>query len=358
MGFIINLNNKKYIAYADILNFGGLPEKIVEHGHHHDPAKVRDEFFLRPIQDTIEKIAKEYLSIKFDMGHDDLVITSDNLDDLFVVLDSLTTIKIPPSAFGFIPLEIALGVIDNTSSYSRIISRGPVIAFLKDDILKPARGHFRLKNPEPKSFVMVTEDLYNLLDELEKKHCEKLHYDKRTLRTMGLEYTQQRARIRLMCDNLGLPVAYRRINDVYVQPVNYENIIQKLFSNRIIFLTGDAESGKTYTAAKLLWEFSERGYEPVYIYGRIGPERIKSGFAIIHLEAGVKPQQIIYFEDPFGKNYYERNEVLERQFANSLAEILKSENTLVVVTSRSEVYKEFRLRQFLNFGRIFRQIHC
>src|SRR5205823_100840 len=48
---------------------------------------------------------------------------------------------------------------------------------------------------------------------------------------------------------------YDRFEDVYVAPIEYEEIESNLKKYRCVFITGTPEYGKTYTAIKLLWEF-------------------------------------------------------------------------------------------------------
>lgn len=48
---------------------------------------------------------------------------------------------------------------------------------------------------------------------------------------------------------------YQRIDDLYVAPLEYDEIKDALDKSRIVFITGTKEYGKTYTAIKLLWEY-------------------------------------------------------------------------------------------------------
>jgi hypothetical protein len=327
------------------LDFEGLAQRLVNEGHHHDTAKARDEFLLNPIEKAIETIKKQLPKITIELGHDDYILESELLEDIFISLDILTSIKIPPSKFGFIPIQIAIGIVDNMSS-SRIISNDSAITFLKNDILKPYRKYFKENYSEPQSFVVITNPLYESLDRMEREQVRSIEYEHTNINNLAMDYIKERAHVKVLCSQIGLPGIYSRINDVYVEPLNYQIIKDKLVTNRVVFLTGDAESGKTYTAIRLLWEFYEQGYKPIYFFGRIKDERTASSFGMVSLGYGVKHKQIIYFEDPFGRNYYQRNEILERQFANSLSEINKSKDTYVIVTSRSEVYKEFKQHYF------------
>jgi hypothetical protein len=60
---------------------------------------------------------------------------------------------------------------------------------------------------------------------------------------------------------------YERIDDLYVPPTNYDDIKEALCKDRILFISGTQEYGKTYTAVHLLWEYFNKGYEPVWFEG-------------------------------------------------------------------------------------------
>jgi Trypsin-like peptidase domain len=58
---------------------------------------------------------------------------------------------------------------------------------------------------------------------------------------------------------------YKKIEDLYVAPKEYQEIESTLEDQRIVFITGSKEYGKTYTAIKLLWEYYRKGYKPKFI---------------------------------------------------------------------------------------------
>ena len=61
---------------------------------------------------------------------------------------------------------------------------------------------------------------------------------------------------------------YNRIDELFVPPIEYDEIKASLEKNRVVFITGPPEFGKTYTAIRLLWEFFCSGYNPVWWAGR------------------------------------------------------------------------------------------
>src|SRR5262249_15375988 len=78
---------------------------------------------------------------------------------------------------------------------------------------------------------------------------------------------------------------YQRIDDVYVTPIEYDEIKDALEKDRIIFITGPREYGKTYTAIRLLWEYYNKGYEPKYIQTREEEKgKVRERLAVIEVE--------------------------------------------------------------------------
>ncbi len=129
---------------------------------------------------------------------------------------------------------------------------------------------------------------------------------------------------------------YRQIDSVYVPPAEFDEIKRTLEDERIVFVMGPREFGKTYTAVRLLWEYFKRGYEPHW----------KCGAELINIEKdGLHPRRIIYFEDPFGTTEYQQTERLERQIGIVSALVKQSDEAYVIITSPEEVYKEFEKEQ-------------
>jgi hypothetical protein len=138
---------------------------------------------------------------------------------------------------------------------------------------------------------------------------------------------------------------YEKIDELYVQPNNYDEIKRSLEEDKILFLTGTREYGKTYTAVHLLWEYyKNKGYEPIWFKGADEKEErrdVRKKFA--NVEEYLKPHNIIYFEDPFGKTEYEVNvdEGIIRNIATIIETVENTEDTYAIITSREEVFKEF-----------------
>jgi hypothetical protein len=60
----------------------------------------------------------------------------------------------------------------------------------------------------------------------------------------------------------------------------------------------------------------------------------------------LEQRQIVYFDDPFGKIKYQSDEDLERDIGAIVDSVRLSSGTYVIITSREEVFKEFKQRHF------------
>src|SRR5215831_1755963 len=63
-----------------------------------------------------------------------------------------------------------------------------------------------------------------------------------------------------------------------------------------------------------------------------------------NIEKYLKPHNIIYFEDPFGKTEYEvtADEGIIRNIASVIETVENTDDTYVIITSRDEVFMDFR----------------
>ena len=134
-------------------------------------------------------------------------------------------------------------------------------------------------------------------------------------------------------------IEYREIENRYVEPKNYNEIVDKLQKYNMVFIVGDAEMGKTYTAVKLLFEFFKEGYEPVYISEGRRSEQWE--FVAQGSEFGGK---VIYLEDPWGKVEFKVAESFFRDIED-LIQRAKKERCKIVVTSREKIFDEFEKRK-------------
>ncbi|NIA11473.1 MAG: hypothetical protein GWP10_17540 [Nitrospiraceae bacterium] len=192
--------------------------------------------------------------------------------------------------------------------------------------------------------MLFTQEFFDDLEPLDKKYCERISYSDKTFFVADLEKIQQRARVFEFLEEIGHAGSklYDRLDELYVPPSEYEDLSKTLKENRILFITGTPEYGKTYTAVRLMWEFYNDRYEPKWIRGGNKTERNEVGMKLEDIGSELKPGRIIYFEDPFGQIEYEERYGLERGIGTLKDSVRQVEDAYVIITSREEVFKEFK----------------
>jgi Mg/Co/Ni transporter MgtE len=343
------MNGKKYLVYLDILGFEDLAREIAKKTGFEEDV-IRQNYLSDPLEKKIEEIKRKEIQISKGIseieGSDNYVLIVDHIQTAFELVGKLTTIKILHKEYEFIPLEVGLGAkkIDEDIEV-KPINRKEIIKFLKNDIINPYRGYYKKKHGDKikETFVLFTRDFFDELEPLDKKYCEEISYKKKNFFVANLNKVQQRGRVFEFLEKIGYAGSkwYGRINEVYVLPLEYEDMVRTLKEKRIVFITGTQEYGKTYTAVKLMWEYYNSGYEPGWIKGGEPAERIEVRKKLENIRAELKPRHIIYFEDPFGKTKYERREGLEREIGTIIDSVKQVEDAYVIITSREEVFKEF-----------------
>jgi Mg/Co/Ni transporter MgtE len=274
------------------------------------------------------------------------VLIVDHIQTALELVGKLTTIRIPHKAYNFIPLEVGLGTKEIDEDIRvKPINKKEIIKFLKSDIINPYRSYYKKKHGEKikETFVLFTPDFFDDLEPLDRKYCERISYKTKTFFVADVNKVQQRGRVFKFLEKIGYAGSkwYGRIDEVYVPPLDYEDMKRTLKEKRIVFITGTQEYGKTYTAVRLMWEYYNSGYEPKWIKGGERAERVEVRRKLEDIRAELKPGHIIYFEDPFGKTKYERREGLEREIGTIIDTVRQIEDVFVIVTSREEVFKEF-----------------
>lgn len=131
---------------------------------------------------------------------------------------------------------------------------------------------------------------------------------------------------------------YRNIDKTFVPPNEYKDILECLEKQNVVFLIGDPEIGKTFTAVKLLWEFYRQGYKPIWHPGSEKEQRMKIRGIISDIK--LENRSVIYFEDPFGKFKFEDREELRRKIGNFFIRAQELD-VKIIISSREEVFKKF-----------------
>jgi hypothetical protein len=342
---------KVYLIWLDILGFDNFCRQIAE-SRGLEPKKVRTDF-IETINERIEEATSKQQIIGQKYGEsDDWLLATNSLD-----LTLKTVGDILEHDTGYlavkIPLEIAIGAvnIDDLSSLqgSQLLSNQGTIDFLKTNIISFYHKWHELEfacSPK-KTFVVITEDVatemeINLRNQ-SRKIIQKRTNDQIIFYSVEPILIQQQHKIMNFLEKIGRSNSklYNRIDDLFIAPTEFEEIKASLKINHLVFITGTAEYGKTYTAVRLLWEYFLRGYEVVWIEGREQKERSEVRKRLEEIERELKPRHIIYFEDPFGKISYERAESLEREVGYIINCVKNIQDAYIVLTSREEVFKEF-----------------
>ncbi|SDG23902.1 nSTAND3 domain-containing NTPase [Chitinophaga filiformis] len=137
---------------------------------------------------------------------------------------------------------------------------------------------------------------------------------------------------------------YKRIDELFVAPLEYEEILKTLDQKKIVFIIGDPGIGKTYTAAKILKEHFEQGYTPIWFPGLEKEDRESQNKILTDFIPS--DNQIIYFEDPFGRTIFERRDSIFQVFS-PLLDKLSSLNSKIIVSSRKEIFEQFSKESLL-----------
>ena len=352
------MNGKKYLIYVDILGFERLAEKIEEE-RGIESREVREKF-IDVINERVKTIERRGRITGKKYGEsDDWLLLTDSLENVFKSILEILDHHTPYKGYEKIPLEIAMG----TGEYDKwvrfdgkkLIIEKSTIKFLKTKIIGYYHDWYKQKhnNESPKStFIVLTESAYRELEPLDRKICRKIEYKYKkddgkeeviTFFAADVDRVQQRGRVFEFLEKIGYAGSklYGRIDEVYVPPLEYEDMKRTLKEEKIVFITGTREYGKTYTAVRLMWKFYNSGYELGWIKGGEPAERIEVRKRLENIRAELKPKHIIYFEDPFGRTKYERREGLEREIGTIIDTVKQVEDVYVIVTSREEVFKEF-----------------
>lgn len=131
---------------------------------------------------------------------------------------------------------------------------------------------------------------------------------------------------------------YKYIDQYYVKPKEYNEMLNLLETQNVLLITGDPGIGKTYTAVHFLWEYFKKGYTPIWFYGMGKDDRDKQKESLSNYEP--HEHTIVYLEDPFGRTVFENREELKTIFGNLVQKFI-SYKAKLIITSRVEVFNQF-----------------
>ncbi|MDY6966879.1 MAG: hypothetical protein SVM80_13100 [Halobacteriota archaeon] len=255
------MSDEKYLLYLDILGFKNLPKEIYEkYGVYEDT--VREEFLTNALKDKIEALKEVAVQVSKGIseieGSDNYVLIFDRKKTAIESVSELTRIEIPHKDYTFVPLEVALGVKEIDSSKKiEPKNRKEIVQFLCDDIINPYRKYYKENKDRDtikETFLLFTSDFYHDLDQFDKNHCEEITSNEKTFFSADLDHFQNRGKIFKFLEKIGYlnHKFYGRIDEAYVPPTDYNDIVSTLKDKRIVFITGTQELGKTFTAVRLM----------------------------------------------------------------------------------------------------------
>jgi len=237
------MNEKKYIVYLDILGFERLAE-IIEEEKGIESREVREKF-IGVINERVKTIERRGRIRGKRYGEsDEWLLLTDSLENVFKSILEILDHHTPYKGYEKIPLEIAIGTgeYDKWSRFEELIIEKSTIKFIKTKIMGYYHDWYKQKHNDksPKStFIVLTESAYHELEPLGRKICQKIE-----------NKVQQRGRVFKFLEKIGFYLGnklYGRIDEVYVPPLEYEDMARALKEKRIVFITGTPEYGKTYT---------------------------------------------------------------------------------------------------------------
>lgn len=357
---------EKYLVYIDMLGFTArakketqktdlTSEEIIETYRN----RIKEKLANLIGKNIIETFSREDLRdilYSHEISKDSWLFIVENINNLYRSIGEILETKLP--------LEIYIGIkeLEDLPSVKGLFSlKEEIVSHIKwASYLCPYRNLYKIKNGKSikKTFIVLTKDVFDQLSPLDRKKCKEFNYQKikyyegdefETFYEFLLPKFRNKVKVIKFLSRKGMGLQnsakFNRIDEIYIPPLEYNDLKSSLMENRVLFITGSPEYGKTYTAMRLLWEYYLRGYEPVYIPGREKGERERVRGKLEEIESELKPHHVIYFEDPFGIIEYESREYIERDIEVILSCVNNVEDVYVILTSREEVFKEFEKEQ-------------
>ncbi|AKB75341.1 hypothetical protein MSLAZ_2080 [Methanosarcina lacustris Z-7289] len=347
-----------YLAYIDILGFDKLAQEISEESN------LSSDFVRKIFVKTIEekmctlKEQKRILTYQKHSG-DSWILISDRLSNLFRNIYEILDVQLPFKNHKHLQFEIGLGkgIFGDQVEFDKedVVNKNDTINFLNTYLLKKYSDWHKItyKKSVMSSYVVFTEELFQELNPFDKEICDLIEYTykekenvERTevLNVANLNKFISRAKCLEFLDLLGISenYGYDRIDKLYVPSTGFQEIKSSLEKNKILFLTGPSEYGKTYTSLKILWDYFIDGYTPVWIRGDEKIQRLDVRNRLQNIENELNAHHIFYFEDPFGKSEYEAEESIERELTTILEVAKNAEDAYIIITSKQSIFEELK----------------
>ncbi len=354
---------KKFLIYIDILGFEelGKGSKFLTE---EEIKKVLTEEEIKKV--SVERVQNKINELKNTeeikrgekQSPDSWLLFAEEISDVFYSIHKILEAKLP--------FEIAIGCKEfekHPTSDELIFLRDETMSFLKNDLLSSYKSKYKDEHNQEsikETFIVINDDFYKELKNFYKKSCdEEISYAGKHFYHLPKSVIEREAKISDFLKEIGQSkgdLSGGLIDRIFVPPDNYEEIKNSLEKDRIVFITGTAGYGKTYLAIRLLWEKYNEGYIPKWISIGSGSkgeiDEVAKNF--INIEEHLKTNHIIYFEDPFGKtkSIYETRDVLREEISSIIPSAKNSKNCYVVITSRKDVFEEFKKESYLDKEKI------
>lgn len=283
------------------------------------------------------------------MEPDAWLLVSDSIDSFIQTIAALLDHNTGFKDFEEIPLEIAVGLqqYDKWADFTgtKLAIENSTIDFLKTKILDKYRQWYKETNliSIVSTFIIYTESVYSAMDLFDKTSLKLLKNEDSQTSFYIADVNKLKSRANLFTFLTRIDRTpnsdFRRVDEIFVSPNEYNSMLDTLEKNNVLFLIGDPEIGKTYCATRIMWEYYLKGYTPVWEHGGEPPERVKLRRKISDCEVR-ENKSITYMEDIFGKTKYENRDDLRRHIAIFIDKV-KYRNSKVIISSREGLFREF-----------------
>lgn len=356
------MNGGKFLIYIDILGFENLPRQLASSinnsGNLSSENWIRENAFLLPFRSSIEKIEKTGIKIqKLDQtmeGSDTFLLIIDDLETIFRILSTVIKIELP--SFGnedypYIPVEIGIDFIKYDEKIKNPIASKEIISSIKTDLFKKYRSWYKEQNSESikKTYILLTGSVFDKLNNFQQKKCSSYIISKTPVYYLPLDVVDREEKINSFFRYINQPKSDycgNLIDEIYIEPDEFDEIVNKLTTDRFVFITGPPGYGKTYTAIRLLWNWFLKGITPIWVDGAEFQHRERARQILANIDSKLQSKYIFYFEDPFGKIEYENRDDLIQKCDFIFNSIKNKEQVFVVITSRKDIFEEFERRCF------------
>ncbi len=335
-----------FLIWLDILGFDKLAS-IISENIRVDKRKVRLDF-IQIINKKIDELVDSGHIIGKRYGQsDDWLLVTKSLDDAYYAIGKIINHHTGYNDYSQIPLEIGLG-FSNFDQHTQLDGIGlsienETIEFLKSDIIYEYRKWYKINNNVSikDTFIVISERCFAKMNAFDKEKCIKIQHDSKIFYGINLDFFRIKYKFINFLTILSIDQNsfYSALNDVYVEPNEYNLIIETLETNNSIFLVGDPEIGKTFTALKILWHYYLKEYSPEWIRGYDFFDRDKIRRTLSE-GSMIKNKTVLYLEDPFGKIQYEDTDTIRREIGNFI-NIINNKDVKVVFTSRLNIFNQF-----------------